>query len=1006
MLLEDKIQINGTYDSGSQVSLINKRLISIRNDSEDTNRILLRTVNGVTYTKGLIRIKVKIFDIEEYVDVFIVDKLDFEDFIIGLDMIKIFKLAQTEDLKILQKTKREINTMNAFEETEEIKVNFNEHVSKNDFITNLHHLDNIKKARIHKLIENHKTVFAKDKYDVGTVTDYEARIDLLVDKYCSKRPYRCTLEDKIEIEKQVGNLLRNNMIEESYSPFAAPVTLAFKRDENTKSRLCIDFRELNKIVIPQAQPFPLISDLIVKARNCKYFTTLDINSAFWSIPLRIEDRQKTGFVTQDGHYQWTCLPFGLKTSPAIFQRILSNILRNNNLKDFTENYIDDILIFSKSFEDHINHIEKVLKAIKKEGFRLKFQKCTFAASSVKYLGHIIGNNTVKPLKDNLISIRNFPTPKTQKNIRQFLGKINFYHEYIPNGSILLDPLHRLLRKNTQFIWSEECEKSFSKIKNILCSQPVLEIFDKDLPITIYTDASLNGIGAILKQIQKDGKEKPVGYFSKKLNDTQKRKKAIYLECLAIKEAIKYWQYWLIGRKFTVLSDHKPLENLNIKARTDDELGELTFYLSQYDFNIKYIPGKNNTEADSLSRNPVLEDNDNDEEILKTVNLITIDEIKADQQKNRKIKEKKTKLIERNGILYKKQRNKEKVILSEEASVKLIKEIHTEWCHLGINQMINKISPYYTAKNLTRNIKKICNNCETCIKNKSRGQDKYGLMSHLGPASKPFQIMSIDTIGGFGGQRSTKRYLHLLVDHFTRFAFILTSKTQNAADFIKLVKKVLETENIEILLADQYPGLNSKEFKDFLTDNDVKLIFTAVDTPFSNGLNERLNQTLVNKMRCKINETNEKKSWTTIARECIDKYNETEHSVTGFAPIYLLEGKVTSILPQELRQPLDTETWIKHRQQALERSIRSHAYNKKLFDKGRRQCEFNIGELVYVENGNKLNRKKMDILRIGPFEITDKISNTIYKINTGRTKKNTSLYHITKLIRMEGGINDE
>lgn len=1005
MLLEDKIQINGTYDSGSQVSLINKRLVRIQNDSEDTNRILLRTVNGVTYTKGLIRIKVKIFDIEEYVDVFIVDKLDFEDFIIGLDMIKKFKLAQNEDLKILQKTKREINTMNAFEEIKEIKVNFNEHVSKNDFITNLHHLDDIRKTRIHNLIENYNTVFAKDKYDVGTVTDYEARIDLLVDKYCNKRPYRCTLEDKIEIEKQVGNLLKNNLIEESYSPFAAPVTLAFKRDENTKSRLCIDFRELNKIVIPQAQPFPLISDLIIKARNCKYFTTLDINSAFWSIPLRIEDRQKTGFVTQDGHYQWTCLPFGLKTSPAIFQRILSNILRNNNLKDFTENYIDDILIFSQSFEEHIDHIEKVLKAIIKEGFRLKFKKCTFAATSVKYLGHIIGNNTVKPLRDNIISIRNFPTPKTQKNIRQFLGKINFYHEYIPNSSILLDPLHRLLRKDTKFIWSEECEKSFSNIKNILCSQPVLEIFDKDLPITIYTDASLNGIGAILKQIQKNGKEKPVGYFSKKLNDTQKRKKAIYLECLAIKEAIKYWQYWLIGRKFTVFSDHKPLENLNIKARTDDELGELAFYLSQYDFNIKYIPGKNNTEADSLSRNPVLEDNDNDEEILKTVNLITIDDIKADQQKNQKINEKKTKLIERNGILYKKHRNREKVILSEEASVKLIKEIHTEWCHLGINQMINKISPYYTAKNLTRNIKKICNNCETCIKNKSRGQDKYGLMSYLGPAAKPFQIMSIDTIGGFGGQRSTKRYLHLLVDHFTRFAFILTSKTQNAADFIKLVKKVLETENIEILLADQYPGLNSREFKEFLTDNDVKLIFTAVDTPFSNGLNERLNQTLVNKMRCKINQKNEKKSWTSIARECIEKYNETEHTVTGFAPVYLLEGKVTSILPRELRQPLDTKTWIKNRQQALERSIRSHAYNKKLFDKGRRQCEFNIGELVYVENGNKLNRKKMDNLRIGPFEITDKISNTIYKINTGRTKTNTSLYHITKLIRMEGEIKD-
>ncbi|CAK1548797.1 unnamed protein product [Leptosia nina] len=164
----------------------------------------------------------------------------------------------------------------------------------------------------------------------------------------------------------------------------------------------------------------------------------------------------------------------------------------------------------------------------------------------------------------------------------------------------------------------------------------------------------------------------------------------------------------------------------------------------------------NIEADSLSRNPVLENNDDDEEILKIVNLITLDDIKADQHKNEKIWKIKNKLIERNGILYKKNRNKVKIILSEEASVKLIKEVHTEWCHLGINQMINKISPYYTAKGLTRNIKKICKDCETCIKNKSRSQNKIGLLSHLGPASKPFQIMSIDTIGGFGGQRSTKK----------------------------------------------------------------------------------------------------------------------------------------------------------------------------------------------------------------------------------------------------------
>lgn len=338
ILLEGKLKVNGTYDPGSQVSLINSKLVKIKKKTEDVNKIFLKTVNGVTQTKGLVTIKVKIFEREEYIEVFIVERDDFEDFLIGLDIIKKFKLIQDENLQISQKTEtqigKRINTLDKKEGIEEIKVNFNEHVNEDESRMNLGHLDGIKKMKIEKLIEKYNTIFAKNKYDIGTVTDYETRIDLLVDKYCSKRPYRCTIEDKKEIENQVAKLLENKLIEESYSPFAAPVTLAFKREENKRSRLCIDFRELNKIIIPQAQPFPLIDDLIIKTRNCKYFTTLDINSAFWSIPLRIEDRQKTGFVTQEGHFQWTCLPFGLKTSPAIFQRILSNILRKHNLKDF------------------------------------------------------------------------------------------------------------------------------------------------------------------------------------------------------------------------------------------------------------------------------------------------------------------------------------------------------------------------------------------------------------------------------------------------------------------------------------------------------------------------------------------------------------------------------------------------------------------------------------------------------------------------------------------------
>lgn len=270
------------------------------------------------------------------------------------------------------------------------------------------------------------------------------------------------------------------------------------------------------------------------------------------------------------------------------------------------------------------------------------------------------------------------------------------------------------------------------------------------------------------------------------------------------------------------------------------------------------------------------------------------------------------------------------------------------------------------------------------------------MSHLGPAKKPFEIMSIDTIGGFGGSRSTKKYLHLLVDHFTRYAYILTSKNQSANDFIKLVTEVSENNDIGMILADQYPGINSKEFKNFLKEKNIPIVFTAVDAPFSNGLNERLNQTLVNRIRCKMNGEKRKRAWTTIAHECVQKYNETEHTITGFAPKYLLEGTEVRILPKEINPGKTQVEWKLDREKALTNTISSHNYNKQRFDKNRKNYKFKIGDMVFVENGNKLNRRKMEELRVGPYKIMEKVSNSIYKINTGHRKSESNFFHITKL----------
>jgi len=957
-----------------------------------------KTISGVNFINSRASLHLKINKIEKVIDVFVIKNNNFSyDLILGLDAIKKFKLTQDENLNILQKINEKESELIRCQENENnvIQINHNEYKEGCYLKPDLQHLDENNRILILELIEKYKAIFAKNKYDVGRVKQEEAQIKLMENRYISKKPYRCTIPDQEEIDSQITNLLESGLIEETNSPFAAPVTLVYKKEDGCRSRLCIDFRELNKIVIPEPQPFPRIEDIMVKAGDCTWFSAFDINSAFWSIPIRQKDKKKTAFVTQNGHWQWTCLPFGLKISPSIFQRILANIIRRHNLNEFCINYIDDILIFSKSFEQHVKHIEYLLRTMKEEGFRLKMEKCNFAKNSLKYLGHIIEKNSIRPLKDNLRAIKEFEEPKNKKNVRQFLGKINFYYKYIENAAKQLEPLHNLLRKDVKFCWTAECKKAFIGMKKYLCSSPILSIYSQNKEVFIYTDASGDGLGAILKQPQENGILHPVAYFSKKLNPSQKKKKIIYLECLAIKEAIVYWQHWLIGRDFTVITDHKPLETLKVKARTDEPLGDLIYYLSQYNFKVIYAPGKENIEADSLSRNPVLENFENEEDVLKVVNMVTLEEIINDQQTNINEINDSKKVIEKGNIKFKKLKHRQRIYVSQKFGLKLIKKIHENYGHIGVSHISEHLRPYYYFKNMDTMIHQFCSACEICIKNKSRRSQQIGLLSKLGPATKPYEIMSIDSVGGFGGNKSTKKYLHILADHFTRYAFISTSKGQNARDFISLIDPVAKQYKIKIILADQYTGINSKEVKDYMKSMNITLIFTSVDCPESNGLNERLNQTLVNRIRCKINSGEKVGAWSKIAKKCTKEYNSTIHSVTKFSPAYLLYGVRPNIVPTELQE--NNYNLEADREKALINSTNNYEKNKKRVDNTRIDHTFQENDLVYIENGNKLNRNKLDEIRSGPLRIIKKVSNTIYEVEGTKKRRETNFYHSSKLI---------
>lgn len=366
-----------------------------------------------------------------------------------------------------------------------------------------------------------------------------------------------------------------------------------------------------------------------------------------------------------------------------------------------------------------------------------------------------------------------------------------------------------------------------------------------------------------------------------------KKRAIYIEGLAIREAIRYWRFWLIGRRFTVITDHKPLEHLNLKARPDEELGDLALELSQFDFDIIYRPGKDNCKADCLSRNPVnepLPDPDVTNPIIpSSINFLSLEDVKSFQQNVTP-----TNLdVTVNGIILGKLKGKQLVVLNKSISKDLISSIHSYYGHIRPKHMFAVLRNSFYIPGITRLVLNHCRKCITCIKNKSCRTRIHSKLGFLGPATYPFEIMSLDTIGGLSDGSSPYHYIQLLVDHFTRYAWISCTKGQTVCEMISLIDSVQQLNQIDTLLTDQYGGLSSAEFAFYTRKSSINHIFTTVDSPSSNGTNERLNQTLVNKIRCQKNDPSSpsRKNWTSIAKQCVAQYNSVPHSVTSFSPLF-------------------------------------------------------------------------------------------------------------------------
>ncbi|CAK1589169.1 unnamed protein product [Parnassius mnemosyne] len=355
-------------------------------------------------------------------------------------------------------------------------------------------------------------------------------------------------------------MLEQGMIRPSESAWSSPIWIVPKKVDasgKTKWRLVVDFRKLNEKTISDKYPIPNISDVLDKLGNCQYFTTLDLASGFYQVEMNPSDIPKTAFNVEHGHFEFLRMPMGLKNSPSTFQRVMDNVLRDlQNTVCLV--YLDDIIVFSTSLQEHMVNLEKVFQKLRESNFKIQMDKSDFLKLETAYLGHIICKDGIKPNPSKISAIEKYPLPKTAKEIKQFLGLIGYDRKFIPDFARITKPLTQCLKKGRKITLDTDYINCFKKCKTLLTNDPILQYPDFNKEFILTTDASNVAIGAILSQ-GPIGSDKPVCYASRTLNESEVNYSTIEKELLSIVWATKYFRPYLFGRTFKILTDHKPLQ---------------------------------------------------------------------------------------------------------------------------------------------------------------------------------------------------------------------------------------------------------------------------------------------------------------------------------------------------------------------------------------------------------------------------------------------------------------
>lgn len=459
-------------------------------------------------------------------------------------------------------------------------------------------LTQTQKEQLRAFLRQHAQVFSPNPKGPSRTTAVKHPIDTGEAKPIKQRAYRLSPAENEKAVKEIQEMLAQNVIRKSKSPWASPIVLVRKPDGST--RFCVDYRKLNAVTKRDVYPLPLIEETLDKMRGINYFSSLDLASGFWQVEIEEKDKEKTAFVCSAGLFEFNVMPFGLTNAPATFQRMMDEVIADMDWRVGSD-YIDDLIVGSLTFEEHLSNLASLFKRLTEYGLTVKLSKCSFGKHQLVYLGHRISKEGISPNPAKTAAIDKMQQPKNISALRRFLGMTNYYRRFIHHYADLAAPLNKLLQKDSVWKWSDACQLAFDTLKDHLRSSPILAYPDFSKPFILHTDASIVGLGAVLVQEQ-NNKEVVIAYASRAVTKDERKWGITELECLAVIWGLKIFRPYIYGRTITVVTDHEALTSL--KSKRDEltgRLGRWALKLQEYDLEIKHRPGKLHGDADALSR---------------------------------------------------------------------------------------------------------------------------------------------------------------------------------------------------------------------------------------------------------------------------------------------------------------------------------------------------------------------------------------------------------------------